>query len=139
MSAKKTLFEALRDKENSEVANKLAYSSALMATLPIISFYTLKFFAFNLLLISLGYNLWRRVLLRHPDSVIALVKRRQDWWLHYQNGAFSRTRLVGQIYIGQVFIVLRFQAGLTRIPVVLARDALSTDHYRRCYVQLQRA
>jgi hypothetical protein len=41
----KTLFAAIRDAENREVANKLAFTSALMATLPVATFYALKLVA----------------------------------------------------------------------------------------------
>lgn len=43
----KTLFAAIRDEENREVANKLAFTSMLMATLPVITFYALKLLAFK--------------------------------------------------------------------------------------------
>ena len=91
-----------------------------------------------MLMASFAYTVCQFVLLLRADSVREITRSNDVWHLGLRNGEQVNVKLVGHIYLGHWFLVLHFKArGVFSFPVVIAKDALSADIFRRCLVHFR--
>ena len=84
--------------------------------------------------LSIGTSLYRRVLLRHARSIVLLVFDGRRWRLRYRDGSLVNVIEQKPLYVGAWFIIVLLRADAGPMPVVIARDSIREDTYRRCLV-----
>ncbi len=87
---------------------------------------------------SLAWNLSRHALLSHPRAVWAITWRGEgDFELSRRDGTRTAARLAPDTYVHPRLVILCFRRGRWgRSPVVLCRDAVDQESFRRLRVRL---
>ena len=90
------------------------------------------------LLASLGFTLWARVLGRAPWSIHTAVWGDSGWVLLRNDRRVLTARLAPSSFIGLHLVVLNLRCeGLRRATLVLSADAIDADLLRRLRVRLR--
>ena len=85
-------------------------------------------------LVSMVYCSHRFIFLSHPESVLEISYYRGDWRLLTRSGEQVEAELLMPHYVSHFFIVLRFRSRRKRFPVVITRNSVGPDEFRRSRV-----
>lgn len=98
---------------------------------------TLSWLLGVVLVVSVFENLLRHAFRVLPGSLVQVVLSDGQWTLLTRSGQWMQADLRQPVYIGFWFLVLRFSALTGSQTLVVTRDALAPDAFRRCYVSLK--
>ncbi len=86
------------------------------------------------ILISFVYTMDRSVLLTNSKAVRSLRYHDGNWRLMLTSGEILDAEIRFPVYVSSLFIVVHFRTLTDQFSVVMARDAIAPDDYRRSKV-----
>ena len=90
-----------------------------------------------LVIISCRRQCRRHVLRCDPRTITALEWRADDsWWLTAHNGVVVNPSLEADSYIHPLLVILNFSCAGGSLSVVLFRDSIDHEHFRRLRLRL---
>jgi hypothetical protein len=87
--------------------------------------------------LGLGWLIWTRILALAPWSIRSAVWSDQGWVLEQADGQFRPARLLGDTWVGQRLVVLRFRVGRWSRALAISADAVDGDVLRRLRARLR--
>ena len=116
----------------------IVHASALAVLLPLPLHWAIKSTILVLILASLGYIVWVRVLMRAPWSVVEATWAETGWRLTTASGQTRDARLSGSTYVGVGLVILNLRSGWARhCSLVLTADNTDPDQLRRLRARLR--
>ncbi len=97
----------------------------------------LKAFLSLAVTLSVADSLYRQGLRLHPDTVQALSLSSGQWRVRQRSGEWQEAEVLPGGYAGHWFIVARFRLAASTCLLVLSRDSIRDDQFRRCYVRFR--
>lgn len=99
-----------------------------------------KVFSLLLFSISFGYYLSRYIFLIWPQAITQVWYRgKSQWLILVKSGHLYSAELLGDSFVSAWLIILNFKTEKKRISVILTRDILNKEQYRKLRMSLSSA
>jgi len=116
----------------------IVHAAALAVLLPLPLPWAIKSTVVMLILVSLGYVTWVRILMRAPWSIVEATWAETGWRLTTASGQTRDARLSGSTYVGVGLVILNLSSGWVRhCSLVLTPDNLDPDQLRQLRARLR--
>jgi toxin CptA len=114
------------------------HAAAFAVVLPLPMHWGLKLALSMLILGSLAYVVWARILLRAPWSIVQATWSDTGWTVTTADGRTQQPRLAPSTYVGVDLVVVNLAAGMfRRRSLILTPDTIDPEQLRRLRARLR--
>ena len=87
--------------------------------------------------VGLGWLLWTRIFALAPWAIRSAVWSERGWMLEQADGQLRSARLLGDTWVGQGLVLLRFRVGRWSRALAVSADGVDGDLLRRLRARLR--